>query len=274
MTRRRIRDLTADGISWRIDERGEAAAAPILFLHGFMGTAESWEEVVDRLERFRCLTIDLPGHGRTAAPLPPESWRMERLADALGGILDRLGGGTFDLVGYSMGGRAALYLAHRAPQKVRRLVLIGASPGIGDPEERRSRAEADLDLARLLEEQGIERFVRRWEEHPLFASQAGLPETARARQRAIRLSNDPHRLAAALRAFGPGFQTPLHDALPGLPMPVLLVAGEADEKYRILAEAMAARMRQARIETIEGAGHAVAVEAPQRLAAAIDAFLR
>jgi 2-succinyl-6-hydroxy-2,4-cyclohexadiene-1-carboxylate synthase len=108
----------------------------------------------------------------------------------------------------------------------------------------------------------------------LFATQARLPETIRAREQAVRLGNGATGLAAALRAFGPGTQTPLWDALRGVRMPTLLVAGEDDPTYAAIGARMAAAIRGAELAVIAGAGHATHLENPVAFAAAVVDFLR
>ncbi|MFZ1993360.1 MAG: alpha/beta fold hydrolase, partial [Solirubrobacteraceae bacterium] len=99
-------------------------APDLVLLHGFTNTGASWDQVVAALpERYRPLAPDLRGHG-TASELRPVS-----LAAVVGDI-SGLARGPVELVGYSMGGRIALHVALAPASRVRRLVLIGASPGI------------------------------------------------------------------------------------------------------------------------------------------------
>src|SRR5919202_1216376 len=105
-------------------------------------------------------------------------------------------------------GRVALHLALAAQERFATLTLESASPGILDPAERAARIRADEALAELLEREGIEPFVDRWERLPLFASQESLPAEARARVRAARLAQHPLGLANSLRGFGAGVPAP------------------------------------------------------------------
>jgi 2-succinyl-6-hydroxy-2,4-cyclohexadiene-1-carboxylate synthase len=230
--------------------------------------------VANALPGRRCLFPDLPGHGGTDAPLPPEDWRLDRAADALAALLDRLEVGRFALAGYSMGGRLALSLALRHPERVAALALVGASPGIAVEGEREARALADRELASAIERDGIEAFTRQWEANPLFATQASAPPALREAMRSQRLGQDPARLAAALRAFGTAFQPPLHGDLPRLPMPVLVMAGEHDDKFAAIARDMARRIPDAALRIVAGCGHAVPLEAAQRCAAELEEFLK
>lgn len=250
-----------------------AGHGPILvLLHGFTGNAGTWLPLMPVLaEHFRVLAVDLPGHRYSP---PPEGMRLPELAEALVGVLDRVGVARAHWLGYSMGGRAALHVALAHPGRVDRLVLESASPGIADAAARTTRAAADARLAETLVRDGLHAFVDAWAAQPLFASQARLPLATRERERAVRLGNGATGLAAALRAFGPGAQAPLWDALPRLAMPTLLVVGEDDAAYRAIATRMAARLRAAETAVVPGAGHATHVENPVAFAAALLDFLR
>ncbi|HEX2728748.1 MAG TPA: alpha/beta fold hydrolase, partial [Rubrobacteraceae bacterium] len=111
---------------------GDRRRPAVLFLHGFMGSSGDWGGITAVLEeRYFCVAVDLPGHG-TSVGLPLESYTFEVAARMVLAVLGELGIERTTLVGYSMGGRLALYTALRIPQRVSRLVLVGASPGIAD----------------------------------------------------------------------------------------------------------------------------------------------
>src|SRR5262249_26256974 len=118
------------------------------------------------------------------------------------------------------------------------------------------------DLAAFIERAGVPAFVDRWEALPLWASQARLPAAVRAAQRAQRLQNRAPGLANSLRGLGTGAQAPLHERLAELPMPVLLIAGALDAKFRALASEMAAALPAAHLALVPDAGHAVHLEQP------------
>ena len=227
--------------------------ADLLLLHGFTQTGASWDGVVRELAgRYRALAPDL-GAGAWEGELD----RLEALAPAR----------TFTLAGYSMGGRIALHSALTlGPETVTRLVLIGASPGLADPAERAARRAADDALAARIETLTIEAFAAEWGAQPLVADQ---PARVAAAANADRLRNTPFGLASALRGLGTGVMEPLWERLPQLAIPVTLVVGERDEKFLAFAEAMQARLPNARLVVVPRAGHAVQLENPAAVAEAI-----
>ena len=229
----------------------------LVLLHGFTQTGASWDEIRRLLgQRYRVRAPDLRGHGAASAVRPVDFPAV--LAD-----LAALVPPGAALAGYSMGGRIALAFALAHPDRLARLVLVGASPGLADPALRAARARADEALATRVEAIGIEAFASEWGAQPLLAGQ---PPSAHA----DRLRNTPAGLAAALRGLGTGVMAPLWDRLPELAPPVTLVVGERDAKFRAVAEAMLPALHDAELVVVPGAGHAAHLEAP----AAVAALLR
>lgn len=247
-----------------------AGATPVLLLHGFTGSGAGLAELAAPLAAagLPVLAPDLPGHGQ--APVPADGVTLETVVASALGILERRGVPRAHWVGYSMGGRVALAAALERPEAVASLALIGASPGIEDPEARAERRAADEELARRMEEEGLAAFVDSWMARPLFASQARLGHRRLRAARAERLAGSTGGYAAALRGLGQGVQPSLWERLPELTMPVLLVAGTEDAKYTELTRRMAERIPDARVALIPGAGHAAWLEAPERLTRLLD----
>jgi 2-succinyl-6-hydroxy-2,4-cyclohexadiene-1-carboxylate synthase len=233
---------------------------PLVLLHGFTQTRQSWRRTVAALDgRYRAVVPDLPGHGQMSERRPAS---LAATLAYLRALVDE----PHLLAGYSMGGRIALHAALARPERVRRLVLLGASPGLADPAEREEHRRADDALADRIEAIGVEAFAEEWGRLPLWEGQ---PDRVRAAANADRLRNTPAGLADALRGLGTGALEPLWDRLGELPMPVVLIAGERDAKFRAIAEQMAERIPDARVEVVPGAGHAAHLERPDLVAAAI-----
>ena len=263
---------TPSGTGLGYSSFGEPGLPAVLFLHGFMGSSEDWAAAAAALEgRAFAVAVDLPGHGASLG-LSPETYTIEGAARAVVRVLDDLGVEEASLVGYSMGGRLALYLALRHPGRCARLMLESASPGLESTEERAARRDADEERARRLESGDFEEFLRDWYRQPLFASLARDDELLRSTIEARR-RNDPAELARSLRGMGTGTQPPLWEELAGLRTPTLAVAGELDGKFVEISRRMEGISPKVRTVVVPRVGHNVRVEAPEAYEALLQAFL-
>jgi 2-succinyl-6-hydroxy-2,4-cyclohexadiene-1-carboxylate synthase len=232
----------------------------VVLLHGFTNTGRSWDGVIDALgSGADTLAPDIRGHGAASAVRPVT-------LDAVIGDIDRAAPDPCTLVGYSMGGRIALHAAFALPGRVRRLVLIGASPGLESATARAQRRASDERLAAELEGEPIERFAARWAETAVLVDQ---PEPVRAAVGSDRLRNEPAGLAAALRGLGTGALPSLWPRLGSLEIPVELIVGDRDAKFREIAARMVEGLPDGRVKIVPDAGHAVHAEAPAAVARVI-----
>lgn len=247
---------------------------PLVCLHGFTGDPSVWRPVLARLSRRagrpeEAVCPALCGHrpGRDDRAIASFDAEVDRLAARL----DAGGVGRAVLVGYSLGARLALGLLVRHAARFAAAVLIGARPGPPpDGAVRAARAAADEELAALLEREGIEAFVDRWQALPIFASQATVAPSRLAVQRRRRLAHDPAALAHALRVLSLARMPDYRPALGTLPMPVRLLAGARDSRFVAAAEAMARRLERATVTVVPEAGHNLILEAPHAVAAAVS----
>lgn len=263
--------LDIDGARYNVEVCG--AGPPLVLLHGFTGSARSWDGHGERIRALASaqpdrdghstVLVDLLGHGGSDAPADSARYRMGRASADLAAILDALGHPRAAVLGYSMGGRLALHFALTHPERVAALILESASPGIADPEERRARVEGDEALAAFIEREGVAAFVDRWEQNPLFSTHGALPRSARERLREQRLRNNPTGLANSLRGMGTGAQEPLWGRLGEIEAPVLLLAGEHDRKFREIQKEMWDAIPRVAAATLQDAGHAVHLEQPE-----------
>lgn len=234
----------------------------LVMLHGFSGTRHAWDGISARLdpERYLPLALDLPGHGQASAQSNPITFQS-----AVEAVLEA-SPERFVLCGYSLGGRIALRVALAAPERISRLVLVSCSPGIEEDDERAERRTADMDLANELERIPFEQFIDKWRSQPLFATD---PPDVAERAREDQRRNEPHALAMAMRGLGTGEMVSLWPRLGELAMPVTVVVGERDAKFRAIGERMVALMADARLVVTAG-GHALPLENPDGLMRAID----
>lgn len=235
-----------------------------LCLHGFLGRGADWRGVQRHLpEGCELRAPDLPGHGQSRG-LDAGAYSIDGAADRLAATVDE----PVDVVGYSMGGRVALHVALRHPSRVRRLVLVSASPGLETDAERAARRAVDAERAAEIVAD-FPAFMDHWYRMPLFA----LPDERRQRLTADRLAhNDPDELARALVGIGTGSQPSHWDALRGISVPTLAVAGALDSKYVALTRRMA-EADPVQAAVVPGVGHAVHAEAPDALATLLTQFL-
>lgn len=221
-------------------------------------------------ERFYCVAVDLPGHGASLG-LSPEGYTMEEAARSLVGLLEELGVGRTTAVGYSMGGRLALYFALRYPERCAGLFLESASPGLEDEEKRAARRESDERRAKRLESGDFDEFLEDWYRQPIFASMARdeelLRKTIESRRR-----NEPEELARSLRGMGTGSQPTLW-GLAGLTVPTMVVAGELDEKFVGIGRRLEAESPMVNFVSIPGVGHNAHAESPDAYTDLLQGFL-
>jgi 2-succinyl-6-hydroxy-2,4-cyclohexadiene-1-carboxylate synthase len=251
--------------------RGDSSQPKLLFLHGFMGCGGDFDGIIDALlPEFCCLTVDLPGHGQTQV-LDAVGYDMDILAPVLLKLLHRLNFDPCHLVGYSMGGRLALYLSYLFPQQFLSVLLVSASPGLNTITERVLRQHQDAVLAAALESEDWPTVLMRWYEQPLFASFRASQSFNAIFQR--RLQNGSHQLAQALRGLGTGAQLSLWPILPSLKLPMMLVVGALDLKFVQINQRMAAQMPFAQLKIIPACGHVVHAENSAAFMAALQTHL-
>ncbi len=271
--------IEVDGLTLHVEEQGPGdprrPGNALLVLHGFTGSTRSMAQCADALaRRHRALSLDLVGHGQSSAPEEVAPYSMERCVEQIYGVLRALGALPVDILGYSMGGRAALSLLARHPDAVRSSVLIGASAGLERADERAARVTQDEALADRIENQGLARFVDDWMALPLFASQSQrLAPDVLSRAREQRLASPPHGLANSLRGMGTGAQPSLHQALGSMQARVLFAVGDEDAKFRGVAQDLASRMPRAQLAVVPNAGHAAHLENPEALLRIAEEFL-
>ncbi len=233
----------------------------ILFLHGFMGRGDNFYEIIETLsDKFCCVTVDLPGHGKTRIFGGDECYQMSHTAQGLIELLDELGIVRCYLLGYSMGGRLALYLTLHFPDRFEKVILESASPGLESAEGRSQRRHRDEILAQQLETGDFYSFLSQWYQQPLFHSVRHHPSFDRLFQN--RLQNQPKTLATSLRQMGSGCQPSLWELLPSHSVPLLLLVGEWDCKFQEINHKITEVCPVAQLEIIPDSGHTIHWENP------------
>ena len=218
----------------------------LVLVPGFTQTAASWDGVIAGLHP----SIDV---ATIEAPVCPT---FESTAAAIAAE-----GGDAVYCGYSMGGRLCLRLALDHPEVVGALVLVSATPGVEESAARAQRIAGDELLAREIEVGGVAAFLDRWLAQPLFADvPRDAPGVAERRMLA------PEYLRHCLRVLGTGVMEPMWSRLDELTMPVTVVTGADDEKFTEIGSRLPGEH-----VVVADCGHAVPLEAPDALAAIVNA---
>ena len=228
----------------------------VLFTHGYQASGGMWELQREALEpRYRVITWDLRGHGGSGAPDDPDQYSHELLVADMRALLEHLGESQAVLVGHSLGGFASLrfYLDH--PDMVRGLVLFGSGPGYRDAEARGKWNEMAERFANSVETKGLEILQR-----------AGLEVSSAKHTSATGLAHAGRKMLAQ-------FDSRVMDAIADIDVPTLVVVGSEDKPFRGSSDYMAKKIAGARLEVIEGAGHAANMEKPEEFNAVLLSFL-
>ena len=237
---------------------GPPGAPAIVFVHGTRLTRSAWAAQLDGLGgEFRAIAVDLPGHGTRAG----ERFTLEGAVDTLGEtIRDQAAGGRAVVVGLSLGGYVAMTLAARHPERVRGLVLAGAT---AEPVGVRSLAYRGLAV--ILDRFDGPRLVRL---NTWFFRNRYPPEIAEPIVAGGFWSKGG---ASALRTlFGRRFM-PTLAAYPG---PTLILNGQWDLLFRLSAGAFAAAAADARRVRLAGALHLSNLDQPAAFNEAVRRFAR
>lgn len=288
-------DACREGGCGEGDRGEERAGVPLVLVHGFAQSARSWEDVASQLAFGRAVyAFELVGHGGSDCPDDEVAYELAAQAEALLAFLDSVAereafacgaaaGGEVRpvVVGYSLGGRVALTAAchdtQAFAQRASGLVLESAGLGPATPDERVAAAERDVANAERLRDQGLEAFMDAWERLPLFATQRALPPEVRERVRAGRLANNAEALARTFMHAGQHAMPARGEVLSTLKqladrdIPVLYLAGNLDEKYRLLAESLES-CHLCTTTLTAPAGHNIHLEAPTQYCETINAF--
>jgi len=246
----------------------EGSGKPVVLVHGYLETGDSWKSFSQRLSSFRVLTIDLPGHG--ASDILSEVHTMELMAETINGLLNATAIEKACVIGHSMGGFIALQLVLDHPELVKALVLVDTSSGEFEtpPEYAELRAKLD-ELAR---DEGLAAaFEYDAENNPMrierFQKHPELREVAR--QKVMNTSVDGYIYVA--RTFRKW--QPVTDRLHEIEVPTLIFWGEEDTPFLKASQIMEDSIKNAELITVPGVGHSPHEEAPDRFNEALSNFL-
>jgi 3-oxoadipate enol-lactonase len=244
-----------------------AGASTLVFLHGLGSSADDWSWQLPALApHFRCVVLDLRGHGQSDKT--PDPYSIDLFAADVAALLRELNIDRPHVLGLSLGGLVAQALAIQDPQVARSLILINTFPGLWPP----AMALLGPGLQRL---SGLVRRPRMTETADQVARQL-FPEPEQETLRtgaATRLAqNDPDAYRATFRAVL-RFR-PTAAALRTVTCPALIVAGERDTVVPLVYKQRLSRLLpNARLVVIPGSGHASTIDAAETVNRAVLNFL-
>ena len=275
---RRDETLNVTGLKLHLTEWGDAAAWPIVMLHGIRGYAETFAGLAVSLQpHFRVIALDQRGRGASDWD-PGRNYYADTYVADLEAVVDALHLTRFDLLGHSMGGINAIAYAARHPERVRKLVIEDAGPGAFEDSDgaRRIRKEFQTTPTRFPTWEAASAFMR--------ALRPSVTEQARQQRLQSMLKSDgeggftwryDHAGIAATRLAPDPTRLPdLMRCVADVRCDTLVIRGGRSD---YLQPAMVAGMRalNERIESVEipDAGHYIHDDQPTLFADAVKAFL-
>jgi 2-succinyl-6-hydroxy-2,4-cyclohexadiene-1-carboxylate synthase len=246
----------------------------IFLLHGFTGSSMDWENFSALFNnRFNIIAIDLIGHGKSDSPKEVNFYKADSINKQIWEIVNHFRNEKIILLGYSMGGRAALNFAVNHPGKISVLILESTSAGIKNEDERKARLKSDEQLADFIETHTMVEFVNKWMGMEIFSTLNDLPEEKIEKLNISKTQNSKIGLANSLRGFGTGIMPFLGNKLSTLNFPVLLISGELDSKFTQINNEIIYKFPDAEHKVITNSGHNIHFEQTENFVKVVSHYL-
>jgi pimeloyl-ACP methyl ester carboxylesterase len=246
-----------NGIDINYEEHGDPNGAPILLTHAYAASLQMWQPQFDAWTGYRVIGWDMRGHGGSESPPTQEEYSEKLTVEDMASLLRHLGIERAVISGLSLGGYLSLEFQHAHPKMVRALVLCNTGPGYRKDEAREGWNDFSIGYAKRFEEKGLDGLGRGIE---------------------IDATRQYQRSAQGLAFAGRGILTQrdsvVIDHLESIDVPTLIIWGVDDARYKSGCEYMASKIPNARLVTVEGAGHAVNLYQPAIFNDAVLQFLR
>lgn len=253
--------IKTNGVELNVDLRGKRDTT-LLYLHYWGGSARTWRAVTDALpDDVAHAAVDLRGWGDSGKP--DAGYGLADLAADVRGVIDALALERYVLVGHSMGGKLAQYMASDRPAGLVGLVLVAPSPPLPLP---LATAQRDAMVRAYDDAASIHATL----DHVLTAGP--LPHALRGQVVEDSLRGAP----AAKRAWPRGAMAEdITDRARRIAVPVTVVSGELDrvDPPAALRTHLLPFIPHAALETVPGRGHLLPLEAPEAVAHAIRRFV-
>ena len=245
---------------------------PLLFLHGFTGSAKSWDKIRNKL-KYPSLAIDIPGHGKNYFKDLSNSYTFDNWNEDFLSIINHQKSKKINLCGYSMGGRLAISFAVAHPERIESLILVSTTAGIKNNSKKKLRLNENLELSfRILKD--YPEFITYWENLDFFSIQKSRNRNGFKIQREIRLSQNPQQLSFALQNLGTGNMPNYWDKISKFNFPVLIICGDKDSKYCEISKDLKSNILNSHLEIIQNSGHAPHIDQQLMFTKIIQKFIK
>ena len=253
---------------------GSTSAPALVLLHGFLGSAADWSALITRLkDDYFLIVIDLPGHGASQWQEQDDQGsqyfchRLEQTLQAVASDHKLLPSFGFSVLGYSLGGRLAMACASAFADRIERLFLEGAHPGLLCEQARQERHHSDLHWARRFAGEPLPQVLHDWYQQPVFADLNQRQIEALIAQRS---GVNGSLLAKAMMAFSLSRQPDYRPALVRLRVeqqcPIHYVHGIRDHKFARVGQQLLAESAVDTVDSISQCGHNVHRQQPEAMA--------
>ena len=255
-----IENVNGIKIYYEITGEGEC----LLLIHGLGSSTRDWEEQVPFFsQKFKVISIDLRGHGKTDKPKGPYS--MEMFAKDIADLLNKLGINSTHILGISLGGGIAFQFAVDYPEMVNSLIIVNAGIEIpADSFKMKIEAFKRTSIVKLI---GMKKMGK------VLAPRLFIkPEQEQLRKKLIErwAENDKKAYISAMRAL---IGWSIRDQLHKLNFPTLIIGSDEDYAPSSIKEKYTALIPNAKFIEIEDARHAVTMEKPKQFNEIVMKFL-
>ncbi len=252
---------------------GVREGTPLVLLHGFLGDCSDWSLLAEQLAAdFYLIAIDLPGHGHSSNIPVAEENSFDVFSDLLSATLQQLDVKDYALVGYSLGGRLAMYHALKSPEGVEKLIVESSHPGL-ESEECAARLENDQSWASRFRTEPLSEVLTRWYHQTVFADLNSKVRESLMKSR-LASNTDGNLLADALERYSLARQPSLWGGLGSASCPITYLHGDRDIKFQSIAHKLLESGCVMNIHSVSNSGHNIHREQPEIMAKVLrDALL-